>query len=90
MHFLSACSLHLLRHRPHRVERLFAFCPQVENCGQHPSAGLPYGFRRFRAGHTGDLAQSWPQKYLHCLTDARHIPVPAGDTVTMGREHYAL
>lgn len=64
---------------------------QVEECGEWwcwpplPSEGLGL------VTQEKDLAPSWPQKHLQmCLTDARHILVPAGDTVTMGREHCAL
>lgn len=64
-HFLPECSLNLPRHRQHPLEMPFAFFPRWKKCGECPSVGLPYAFRRFGAGHTGDLAQSWSQKCLH-------------------------
>lgn len=55
--FIPERSLDLLRYRQDWVETPLTFFPRWK-CVEHPSAGLPYAFRRFGAGRIGDLAQS--------------------------------
>ena len=58
--FLPECSLDLLRYRQDWVEMPLAFFPRYKRV-EHPSASLPYAFRRFGVGRIGDLVQSWPR-----------------------------